>query len=79
MIWTTIYAFVAMVVLDYVWGAYTKYLVEKKAALAGLFASAIMLVNAIVTIAYVTDWRLVPVVMLGAFVGTFLVVRYPPV
>ena len=70
-------AFVSMVALDYVWGAYTKFLIEKRAALAGLFASAIILTNAIVTIAYVNDPLLIPVVMAGAFVGTYLAARFP--
>ena len=79
MIWKIPFAFFAMIALDYVWGCYTKYLVANKAVLAAMYASAIMLTNAVVTIAYVDVPRLIPVVMLGAFVGTWLVVRYPPV
>ena len=79
MIREAIIAFTAMIALDYVWGAYTKYPSGKESG-AGrrILASAIILTNAIVTIAYVDDPRLIPVVMLGAFVGTWLVVRYPP-
>lgn len=76
MIWQAIYSFAAMVALDLVWAAYTIKVQKKKPALAGLYASAIMLINAVVTISYVTEpWMLLPVAA-GAFVGTFLGVRY---
>lgn len=76
MIWQIIYSFFAMVLLDVVWAAYTLKVQGKKPALAGMYASAIMIINAIVTISYVTEpWMLLPVAA-GAFVGTYLGVRY---
>jgi hypothetical protein len=76
MVWQAIYSFFAMVALDLVWAAYTLKVQAKKPALAGVYASAIMLINALVTISYVTEpWMLVPVAA-GAWVGTYLGVRY---
>jgi uncharacterized membrane protein YfcA len=76
MIWQAAFSFTAMVLLDLVWVAYTKKVIKNKPALAGMYASAIMLINAVVTISYVTDpWMLLPVA-LGAFVGSYVGVRF---
>jgi flagellar motor component MotA len=76
MIWQAIYSFGAMVTLDLVWAAYTLKVQDKKPALAGMYASAIMIINAVVTLSYINDpWMLLPV-MAGAFVGTYVGVRY---
>ena len=77
MIWKIPLTFCAMVILDIVWAYYTSSVAAKKPALAGLFASTIMFCTAAVTVSYVQDPRLLPVVMAGAFVGTYLAVRFP--
>ena len=75
--WLWIGSFFFMIALDYIWAMYTIYLVAKRPALAGLFASGIMLVNSFLTLGYVNDPTLIMPLMLGAFVGTFLAVRFP--
>ena len=76
MIWQVAYSFFAMVLLDVVWAAYTKKVQKNHPALAGMYASAIMIINAAVTISYVNDpWMLLPVAA-GAFVGSYLGVRF---
>lgn len=77
MIWKIPVTFFSMVILDIVWAYYTSAVAAKRPALAGTFASAIMLFTAAVTVSYVQDPRLLPVVMAGAFVGTYLAVRFP--
>ena len=75
MIWQGLATFASMAALDWVFAYYTKNVIKKNAALAGLYASAIVVTNAIVTISYVTDhWMVVPAV-LGAFAGTWVAVR----
>lgn len=63
--------FVAMALLDFVWAYYTDMIQQKKAALAALSASMIVLFNGVVVTGYVLDrWLLVPA-LLGAFLGTW--------
>lgn len=68
--------FLIMCVLDFVWGAYTHALVDRSAAKAGIFSAAIMLCSGGVTINYVTNhWLLIPT-LAGAFVGTYVYIRW---
>jgi len=70
-------SFVSMVALDYIWAMYTIYLVAKRPVLAGTFASGLMLVNSLITLGYVNEPTLIAPLMVGAFVGTYLAVRFP--
>jgi hypothetical protein len=77
MIPQVLYVFGSMVVLDFIWAHYTLFLLKKKAAGAGLAATAIMLCNAVVTIGYVDDhWMIIPTAV-GAFVGTYAAIKLP--
>lgn len=69
-------AFGAMFILDFVFACYTKNVVKNKPAVAGLYAAAIVISNAAVTLNYVdNNWMIIPTV-LGAFAGTWAAVRW---
>ncbi len=69
-------AFGCMMVLDFIWAHYTLYLVQKRAALAGLFASGIALCNGVVIILVAANWEMIVPTALGAFVGTFYAIKW---
>jgi hypothetical protein len=70
-----ILAFGSMFILDFVWAHYTLHLVQKNASLAGVYALAITVCNAVVTIMFVADhWLIIPTAM-GAFVGTYVAIK----
>lgn len=63
---------VGMTILDFVWARYTAACAEKKAMLASLNASGIMILNGLVTIVYVNEPRMIVPAVVGAFIGTYL-------
>lgn len=64
-----------MAALDIVWAAYTINVQKFRAGAAGMYASLIMALTALITISYVDNpWIIIPV-MAGAFVGTVIGVR----
>lgn len=72
MIWKSLLAFFGMVALDFVWARYVIVLTKKHIAVGGGYAAAIMLLNGVVTLTYVSDpWMILPAAA-GAFVGTYL-------
>jgi hypothetical protein len=71
-------AFGAMLVLDFVWGRYTQYVVAKRVLASGVTAAVIVGCNAAVTLLVVHDpWTILPAAA-GAFCGTVLAVRLHP-
>lgn len=68
----------AMTLLDLVYALYVIATARESAVLAGVLASAIIALSAVVTRAYVNDKRMVPAAMVGAFVGTYVAVAYFP-
>mgnify|MGYP001591418958 CR=1 FL=1 len=69
--------FVAFLVMDMAYAAWAKKVAERDPLQASLYAVAIVLCSAFVTISFVKDyWTVVPAA-LGAFVGTWIVVRRP--
>lgn len=75
MIASILISFFAMAALDFVFAFYTRHVMKTNAAKAGMYASLIVITNALVTLNYVADpWMIVPTVV-GAFAGTWLAVR----
>lgn len=68
-------AFFAMAVLDIVFALYTRRVVDGAAGKAALWATCIMLLNATVILSYVKNPAMIIYAALGAFAGTYLVVR----
>ena len=69
-------AFIAVVVLDFVWAIYTRHVTSGNSVKAGLYASAIFITNAYVVVEFVNDVTVVIPAVLGAFVGTSLAVEW---
>jgi len=68
-------AFFGMVLLDIVFGLYVIKASEHQMVQAGSYASAILVLNAVVTLAYIDNrWMIIPA-MIGAFVGTVLAIK----
>lgn len=63
--------FLLMVALDFMWAYYTMYTSSRKAFGASFSATSIMVLTGLVTVLYVNDPYLIPVVGAGAFVGTY--------
>lgn len=68
-------AFVAMVVLDFVWVIYTRSIVEKHPFRASCTAALMQLLTAVVVLAYVAEPTAVAGAMLGAFSGTWIAMK----
>jgi len=65
-----------MVATDFIWGKYIDTIAKGKALAASSWSVLVSTVGAMVVIGYVNDpWMVLPAGA-GAFVGTFLSVRY---
>ena len=75
MIWKSLLAFSGMVALDFVWARYVISLNKKHIAVGSSYAAAIMLLNGVVTLTYVSDpWMILPAAA-GAFEAESLAAR----
>lgn len=72
MIRAAIVAFLGMCVLDLVWAHYTRAMAQRHAWRGAFLASAMICISGVVTLSYVTDWRMLLPAAAGAFVGTFV-------
>lgn len=68
-------AFTGMAALDMVWARYTMAVMARAPHRAGLLASGIMALNALVTLTYVDDWLMILPAAAGAYAGTWLATR----
>lgn len=72
-------AFLALVILDFLWGRYIQSVNGTTPFMAGFWALLIFSVGGMVTLAYVNNkWLLIPA-SLGAFIGTFISVKWKQV
>jgi hypothetical protein len=71
-----ILVFVAMIATDYIWSEWMKSVSEKKAIRAGLFSIGTVLAGSFVIISYIENPKYLIPACLGAFVGTYISVRY---
>ena len=71
-----LFTFLSMVATDVAWTVYFLKVEERNPKLAALWSSIIMLCSIMVTTSYVDDRRLFPAAILGAFVGTYIVVEH---
>lgn len=72
---STLIVFVAMTVVDFLYGRYTIATAERKAAPASAWASGIIIANAVVVIEYVGNHWLIPVAAAGSALGTYLSIK----
>jgi hypothetical protein len=74
--WTWLFVFLSLVALDFVWAKYTQAITDKKPINAGLYAILILALGGFSIISYTTDHMLLIPACAGAFVGTYLAVRF---
>lgn len=67
---------VAMTLADVCWTLYFMKVAEKKAFQAGVWGSVIILFGAVSTTSYVHDQSLIVAAVIGAFIGTYLTIKY---
>ena len=68
--------FVAVAAVDALWSLWIGSVGGHHAAQAGAYATLLLLAGAFVTLSYVRDRRLLLPAALGAFIGTYLSVRF---
>lgn len=66
----------AMFLADVAWTMYFIAVESKFAARAGAWSALIILFGAFSTVSYVHDIRLLPAALIGAFLGTFVTVKF---
>lgn len=71
-----IFVFAAMSVTDYIWSEWMKAVSENKAIKAGLFSIGTVLAGSFVIISYIENSKYLIPACLGAFVGTYISVKY---
>lgn len=68
--------FVGVIVLDYVYAEYTKAAADRNAIVSSNMAMALIVITGFVTSCYVVNqWLLIPAAA-GAWVGTYLSIKY---
>lgn len=68
--------FLAVALADALWARWMLATSLGHAVLAGFYSAGLVLSGAFVTVAYIKDRRYLIPALLGAFVGTYLSVRY---
>lgn len=76
MIWKFILVFVIVTVADFLWAAYISHTAKGNIWKASFYAAAIALFGGMITLAYINDSRMIIPAVLGAFVGTYLCLRF---
>ena len=66
----------SVAITDVIWALYFIEVSNKKAFKSGLWSSLIILFGAFITTEYIQDKTLIIAAVIGAFAGTFLVVKY---
>lgn len=65
-----------MVLVDIVWAMYIIYVDEKRALMASIMAVIIYLAGSYTTIKFVENKEFIAPALAGAFIGTFIAVRF---
>lgn len=68
--------FVALILVDICWTFYIAKVAERKAFSSAMWSAWILVCGAFATISYLHDVRLLVAAVLGAFVGTFIAVKW---
>lgn len=67
---------ILMTIFDIAWAQMLYRITERKSLQAGLWSAGVYIISAFITISYVTDPLLLFPGAIGAFLGTFLTVKY---
>lgn len=68
--------FICVAITDMCWAIYIIKTAQKKALLASIWGSGISLLSAITVISYTNDHRFIIASVLGAFIGTYVTIKY---
>lgn len=75
--WLTFISVILVAALvDVIWVVYLIQVEKRHAAFAGLFASLIMGASGYTVINYIEDYRYLAAAFIGAFIGTYVTVKY---
>lgn len=58
------------------WALYFRYASARRAALAASVDTLLIAASSAIVLAYVNDWRLLAVDLVGSWLGTFLTIRH---
>jgi hypothetical protein len=68
--------FVATIVVDWIWAAYIIHTSKKNTLKASILATLITCIGSFVTLSFIEDHRAIIAAGAGAFVGTFLSIKF---
>ena len=74
--WTLFLVFIATIVVDWLWALYIIYTSKKQALKAAIFATLLTCLGSFITLSYIHDRRAIIAAALGAFIGTFLSIKF---
>jgi malonyl CoA-acyl carrier protein transacylase len=67
---------VSVAIADFAWSRYNMRVADRKAHAAAGWSVGIVLLGAVSVVAYAHDWRMVAFAAVGAYLGTYVAVRY---
>lgn len=76
MSWELVLVFLATVVVDWIWAAYIIQTSKKNAFNASILSTLIVCVSSFITLSFIHDRRAIIAMALGAFVGTYLSIKF---
>lgn len=74
--WALVLVFVATIAVDWMWALYIIYTSKKQPFKAAVFATLLTCLGSFITLSYIHDRRAIIAAALGAFIGTFLSIKF---
>jgi uncharacterized membrane protein YfcA len=71
-----LFVFALVTVVDFMWALYIKHTAISNPLTASVYSSIITLIGGVVTLAYISDPKMLIPAVLGAFVGTYLSIKF---
>ena len=68
--------FMAVAFVDFLWGKYIIHVASGNASAAAIYGALTYLIGSLITLAYISDHRMIIPTTLGALVGTYLSVKF---
>lgn len=74
--WNFLLVFLATVVVDWVWALYIIHTSKKNALRAAVLGTLLTCIGSFITLSYIHDQRAIIAAAIGAFVGTYLSIKF---
>lgn len=74
--WELLLVFIATIAADWIWAAYIIHTSKKHAMTASILSVLIVCISSFVTLVYIQDHRAIIAMAAGAFIGTYLSIRF---